>query len=140
MPDPRLTEPFSKIFAQVVEPVIDIAEAHLELLGNFLIFEILKIFHLDHGSIPFLHFRNEHLDHPDRFKAAEFNVRSFQRRFPIARRFIKRFPFVFAKNIKGEITHAAKKPSSRNLNFLPVFVKLLKSVLNDLLGKFTTSQ
>jgi hypothetical protein len=124
MANSRLTKPFSKIFEQVVKPVTDIADAHLELLGYFLIFKILKIFHLDHGPIPLLHFRNKHLDHPDRFKAAEFNVRSFQRRFPIARRFIERFPFVFAKNIKGEISHAAKKPSSRNLNFLPVFVKL----------------
>ena len=34
MADSRLTKPFSKIFEQVVKPVTDIADAHLELLGS----------------------------------------------------------------------------------------------------------
>jgi hypothetical protein len=138
--DPGFAKAFAEIFEKVVKSVPDIADAHLETVGDFLILEVLKIFHAHHGLIAFLHFRDEQLDHADGLHFPEFAIRSFEGRLALTCRFIEGFTFVFAEDIEGKITDTSEKPGAGDFDLVPMLVEFEKSILHHFFGKFTTPQ
>ncbi len=135
-----LAEALGEVFQEMMQAVTDVSDGHFQLVGNLLVFKVLKILHADHPLIPLPHLGNEYLNHANCLHLAQFTIGSLAGAFAIPWTFIDGLAFVFAEYIKRKITDAAEEPCPGNLDLAPMLVEFQKGVLHDFLGEFSAPE